>query len=230
MRRNTASCSKNPRVLHVFGGQEQSAKSQHDHVRTKSSSVTTPRAQLVTAGMPLLTADVAASPAVNDVLAAKDDDGSVLREYLFRRPSKVFRGLMLTGVDVVQRSMDTFQGVSSKMFKVARRRTRRANGNATGSATRAIAASKTANQPLPVNSGGASTPVKPRPKSKFPADLGDSMFKMIDTGLAGMEQVTDLGLLLGNIGTHKIRAGLDGKSGNQEIFNLLIKYVGTYLG
>lgn len=56
--------------------------------------------------------------------------------------------------------------------------------------------------------------------------LGRSVVNMIGTGIMGMEKITDVGLLLGNIGTEKIRSELDGKTGNHEIFKMLIKYVG----
>lgn len=58
--------------------------------------------------------------------------------------------------------------------------------------------------------------------------LGNTVIDLLDTGIGGIEQMTDLGLLLGNIGTHKIRAKLDGQSGNKEILKLLIKYVGEH--
>lgn len=194
----------------------------------------------MTKGMPPLTSVIAA-PAVTsdddgdqvvsgDVLGSNGGGGTtMLHDYLFRRPSNLFRGLLRTGVNVVQRSMDTFQGVSSKMFEVARHRTRRAKSGATESAARSVV-SKAANGTEPPNGAPVRAKVGDgRPKSsRFPAGLGGSVFDMIDTGIAGVEQATDLGLLLGNIGTQKIRSELDGKSGNQEIFKLLVKYVGTY--
>jgi hypothetical protein len=158
--------------------------------------------------------------------ATNDDGGTMLHDYLFRRPSNMFRGLLRTGVNVVQRSMDTFQGVSSKMFEIARHRTRRAKSNATESASRSVVP-KAADSAEPANDEPRAGGGRPR-SGRFPTDFGGSVFNMIDTGIAGMEQVTDLGLLLGNIGTHKIRAGLNGNNGNQEIFKLLVKYIGTY--
>jgi len=78
--------------------------------------------------------------------------------------------------------------------------------------------------------GGHRTPAKRQAvMEKKPTGFVKRVAKMLDTGIAGIEQVTDLGMLLGNIGTHKILSKLDGKSGNQEIFKMLIKYVGTYL-
>lgn len=76
---------------------------------------------------------------------------------------------------------------------------------------------------------GSTAVVVKKPNHGLVKGFGKSVAKIIDTGIAGMEQITDLGLLLGNIGTHKIRAKLDGQNGNHEIFNLLVKYVSMYI-
>jgi len=151
------------------------------------------------------------------------DRGSLggLGNFLFRKPNKIFKSLMRTSVRVVQRGMDAFQGVSNKVYHVARKQIRGPRGGGSSSASGGKS-----------DEGGGSyrTTVKRQVEAvKKPTGFVKRVTKMLDTGIAGIEHVTDLGLLLGNIGTHKIMANLDGKSGNQEIFKMLIKYVGKYL-
>lgn len=148
-------------------------------------------------------------------------DGGIggLQDFLFRKPNKIFKNLMRSSVKVVQRGMTAFQGVSNKVYNVARKQigVKRSRGFSSASAGKS-------------DEVGDGTPVKRQAVAeKKPTGFVKRVAKMLDTGIAGMEQVTDLGLLLGNIGTHKILSKLDGKSGNQEIFKILIKYVGTYL-
>lgn len=148
-------------------------------------------------------------------------DGGIggLQDFLFRKPNKIFKNLMRSSVKVVQRGMTAFHGVSNKVYNVARKQigVKRSRGFSSTSAGKS-------------DEVGDGTPVKRQAVAeKKPTGFVKRVAKMLDTGIAGMEEVTDLGLLLGNIGTHKILSKLDGKSGNQEIFKILIKYVGTYL-
>lgn len=104
------------------------------HARTRSGSSQQPRTQSLTAGMPPVNIHTGAAITngkesttkitTNKVVTAngstgmtrKDDiGGSVLRDYLLHKPSNIFRNLMKSGVGVVQRSMDAFEGVSSKV-------------------------------------------------------------------------------------------------------------------
>lgn len=174
---------------------------------------------------------------------SEEDDKTVglLRDYLIRKPSNLFKNLLRTSVDIVQHGMDSFQGVSTKMYKRVRKVTYRPTNNrsvrrkklSTGSkerhhrAGRSSGVSSGDTAEISDNGKSADGTVGRRRKLGFIRKVGDSIVSTIDTGIAGMEQVTDLSLLLGNIGTHKIRASLDGKSGNQEIYKLLVRYVGT---
>jgi len=160
----------------------------------------------------------------DDTKSSNVDTGSVsvggLRNFLFRKPNKIFNSLMQTSIRVVQRGMDAFQGVSNKVYHVARKQI---GGQRTGGSSSA-SASKSAE-----GGGNTRTPAKQQAVTvKKPTGFIKRVAKMLDTGIAGIEQVTDLGLLLGNMGTHKILAQLNGESGNQEIFKMLVKYVGTY--
>lgn len=153
---------------------------------------------------------------------SSNGSGSVggLRNFLFRQPHKIFNSLMQTSVRVVQRGMDAFQGVSNKVYHVARKQigAQRTGGSSSASASKS-------------DEGGGTTrtPAKRQAVAvKKPTGFIKRVAKMLDTGIAGIEQVTDLGLLLGNMGTHKIMSNLNGESGNQEIYKMLIKYIGTY--
>ncbi|XP_022171259.1 uncharacterized protein LOC111034376 isoform X2 [Myzus persicae] len=230
----------------------------HDHVRTKSSS-RAPRAQQLATGMPAVTVAARSSTVSGgrstdsdadtdadvDTDTETDTDTEIdtdtamvpvakpskpqdtgrgglggLGNFLFRKPNKIFKSLMRTSVRVVQRGMDAFQGVSNKVYRVARKQIggSRAGGSSSASAGKS-------------DEGSDRTPVKRQADAvKKPTGFVKRVAKMLDTGIAGIEQVTDLGLLLGNIGTHKIMAKLDGKSGNQEIFKMLVKYVGSKVG
>jgi len=158
----------------------------------------------------------------SNVNAGSGDGGfGGLRDFLFQKPNKIFKSLIRSSVKVVQRGMNAFQGVSTKVCHVARKQigVKRYRGSSSASASKSDEVGD-----------GNGTPVKRQAVAeKKPTSFVKRVANMLDTGIAGIEQVTDLGLLLGNIGTHKILSELDGKSGNQEIFKILIKYVGTYL-
>jgi len=148
--------------------------------------------------------------------------GSVggLRNFLFRKPNNIFNSLMQNSIKVVQRGMNAFQGVSNKVYRVARKQI--VGPHIGGSSSASVG-----------KSGEGSDSIRKPAKRhavavKKPTGFVKRVAKMLDTGIAGIEEVTDLGLLLGNIGTHKLMAKLNGKSGNEEIFKILIKYVGTY--
>lgn len=106
--------------------------SHHKHARTRSGSSHQPRKESLTADMPLV--NIQTSTTINSgresiakttttkLVTAKNSTGvnrsgasSVLRDYLFHKSSNIFRSLMRSGVGVVQRSMDAFEGVSSKV-------------------------------------------------------------------------------------------------------------------
>lgn len=148
-----------------------------------------------------------------------------LGNFLFGRPNKIFKSLMRTGVRVVQRGMDAFQGVSTKVLHVARKQIGGGSGSSGGSSSQQ--SSSKSNESVDV---GDRKPVKRQVEAevKKPTGFVKSVAKMLDSGLTGIEHVTDLGLLLGNMGTSKLMATLDGKTGNQDIYNLIIKFVGTY--
>ncbi|XP_025191062.1 uncharacterized protein LOC112591454 [Melanaphis sacchari] len=212
---------------------DQAATARHDHVRTKSGSTNVHRTKHLTSGMPPVTVVSSSVNMTNggssdvdaDAIASEENpNGGKLSDFLFGRPNKIFKNLMRSGVRVVQRGMDVFQGVSNKVYRVARKKI---SGSSTGSSS--LSSSKSDE-----NGGnvGGRQPVKRHVKAapKKPTGFVRSVARMLDTGITGVERVTDLGLLLGNLGTHKIMAQLDGKSGNQEIFNLIIKYVGSRVG
>lgn len=136
----------------------------------------------------------------------------LIRDYLIRKPTRLLTGLLRSGVGMVQSSMDTFQNVSTTVFKAVKLNT--------------TALPRSVRAKSPSDAGDPSAAVD-RPDRNLVGSWGDTMANIVNTGIAGMEQMTDFGLLIGNIGTHKIRAGLDGKDGNQEIYNLLVKYAGT---
>lgn len=111
-------------------------------------------------------------------------------------------------MDVVQRGMDTFQGVTSSAFKVARILVKDPGKSA-----------EPRKRSVPGN----------KKHSEFIGGLGKSVASMINTGVTRMEQATDLGLVLGKIGASKIRSEIDGTDGNDEIIQILVKYVGMYI-
>jgi len=143
-----------------------------------------------------------------------------IRDFLFGKPNKIFKNLMRSGVKVVQRGMNAFQGVSNKMIHVARRQIGGSSGSSSGSSSQQSSSKS--------NESGDRKPVKRQAEVRKPTGFVKSVAQMLNTGLTGIEHVTDLGLLLGNMGTHKLMATLDGKSGNQEMYNLIIKFIGTY--
>lgn len=201
--------------------QESPPARRHQHVRTKSGSADQSRTRDLTAGMPAVTAAVDGQAngggANGDKLGGGASgggggDGSnnpgVFRDYLIRKPTRLLKGLLRSGVGVVQNSMDTFQNVSTTVFKAVKLNT--------------TAAPRSVRIKSPSDADDPSAADDPPDRH-----WGNTMATIVNTGISGVEQMTDFGLLIGNIGTHKIRAGLDGKDGNQEIFNLLIKYAGT---
>ncbi|VVC29751.1 Hypothetical protein CINCED_3A018298 [Cinara cedri] len=117
----------------------------------------------------------------------------------------IFQNLMRSSVDVMQRSVDTFQDVSTTVFQKARETIR------------------SSRESVEKRSGGASG------RRKRTGIVG-SVANFIDTGVAGMEQATDLGLVMANIGTSKIRSELDGTDGNKEVLKILVKYVASRIG
>lgn len=169
-------------------------------------------ARLTPATATIATADTAADK------QNSGQSGGVIHKYLVRKPANVFKRLLRSGVDVVQSSMDAFQGVSTRVFLAIKPKT---------TASRSVPRpptllSMTSDEPAAEQSPAA----KPRPG--IVGRLGNAAASILHTGIAGAEQITDLGFLVGNIGTHKIRAELEGQDGNKEIFNLLVKYAGTY--
>ncbi|XP_060856976.1 uncharacterized protein LOC132934666 [Metopolophium dirhodum] len=237
---------------------DQAATNEHDHVRTKSST-RLQKTQDLTSGMPLMTVVAGTATVSGERSSDTDTDADVdtdtdpdadadtdtdtdtdtntlaiikspnvntgsggLRDFLFGKPNKIFKSLMRTSVRVVQRGMNAFQGVSNKVYHVARKQigVKRASGSSSTSAGKSDE-----------SGDGDRTPAKRQAVAeKKPTGFVKRVAKMLDTGIAGIEQVTDLGVLLGNIGTHKILSKLDGKSGNQEIFKMLIKFVGSKVG
>lgn len=232
---------------HRFRIYTQVATLHHDHMRTRSGSTKVQRTKHLTSGMPAVTVVAGAATVVGeggssdtDADAEMDVLGDVdgvkatpdtntghgrLRDFLFGRPNKIFKSLMRTGVRVVQRGMDAFQGVSTKVIHVARKQIGGSSSSSGGSSSQQ--SSSKSNESGDV---GNRKPVKRQAETevKKPTGFVKSVAKMLNTGLTGIEHVTDLGLLLGNVGTHKLMATLNGKSGNQEIYNLIIKFVGTY--
>lgn len=234
--------------FHIF---TQAATLHHEHARTRNRPTNMQRTKHLTSGMPAVTVVAGAATAVSDdgssdtdadaemdVLGDADTvTGGVkatpdtntghgrLRDFLFGRPNKIFKSLMRTGVRVVQRGMDAFQGVSTKVLHVARKQIGGSSGSSGGSSSQQ--SSSKSNESGDV---GDRKPVKRQAEAevKKPTGFVKSVAKMLNTGLTGIGHVTDLGLLLGNMGTHKLMATLDGKSGNQDIYNLIIKFVGTY--
>lgn len=136
----------------------------------------------------------------------------LIRDYLIRKPTHLLKGLLRSGVGVVQNSMDTFQNVSTTVFKAVKLNT--------------TAVPRSVRLKSPSDADDPSAAAQP-PDRNLVGRLGDTVANIVNTGISGVEQMTDFGLLIGNIGTHKIRAGLEGKDGNQEIYNLLVKYAGT---
>lgn len=129
-----------------------------------------------------------------------------LRDYLVQKPTDIFKTLLHAGLTVVQAGMDTFGDVSARVYRTI------TPDRQPYSDTR----QRSTDGSKPSNPGLVQTVAK-------------SVVNMVGTGISGMKEVTDLGLLLGNIGTQKIRSKLNGDTGNQEIFQMLIKYVGTYI-
>lgn len=170
------------------------------------------------AGIPPVTASTAT--AIDEKNGGQS--GGVLHKYLVRKPANVFKRLLRSGVDVVQSSMDAFQGVSTSVFRAI---------NPKNAAPRSVREPST---PLSMTSEEPEAPQEPaetdrlQPRPGIVGRLGNTVTSILHTGIAGAEQITDLGFLMGNIGTHKIRAGLEGQDGNKEIFKLLVKYAGTY--
>lgn len=233
----------------VTCGLQESLGHRNRHVRTKSGSTQQQRTKDLTAGMPVMhilsaknsktaiSSGESSSGEISGGISSNSNNGKnvgVLRDYLVRRPTNIFKSLMRTSVDAVQTSMDAFQGVSSKVFRVVRQKV--------STAPRSIPVAPSSEERSDENRSGSSssgakdrptatkkpTAVVNQPKRGLIKGIGHSVASILHTGIAGMEQATDLGFLMGNIGTHKIRASLDGKSGNQEIFKLLVKYAGTY--
>ncbi|KAE9544116.1 hypothetical protein AGLY_001805 [Aphis glycines] len=228
---------------------DQAATLHHDHVRTRSGSTKVQRTKKLTSGMPAVTVVAGAATTVGEdgssdtdadaemdvlddvdtvtdgVKATPDANTGRLRDFLFGKPNKIFKSLMRTGVKVVQRGMDAFQGVSTKVLRVARKRIGD-NSSASGGSSSQQSFSKS-NESGDVDDR---KPVKRQAKVKKPTGFVKSVSKMLKTGLTGISHVTDLSLLLGNMGTHKLMATLDGKNGNQEMFNLIIKFIGAKVG
>lgn len=179
------------------------------------------------------------APTVTAAASAIDDrDGGrsagVLRKYLVRKPASILRKLLRSGVDVVQTSMDAFQGVSTSVFQAIKPKSVAATTRRSvpGPPTLLSMTSDESAAGGGGRSAAATARQKPAGTSPKPggmvSKLGNAVASILHTGIAGAEQITDLGFLMGNIGTHKIRAGLEGQDGNREIFNLLVKYAGTY--
>jgi len=139
------------------------------------------------------------------------DNGGVLNDYPARRPTSTLASLMNTGMNAVKTGMDAIQSMSSRVFRTIRPRRYSDTSNDGGGGRK------------------RSVPVARRwsPDTSIIRSVSKSLVNAVDTGIAGVKQATDLGVLLGNIGRLKLMSGLNGKNGNREIVELLVKYVGT---
>lgn len=195
--------------MYIFGPQESKTLRR---AQTRNGSTRHQRNKNLKVGMPItavsgVTAIAEAhklSPerVANGDISGDKKRGGVLGDYLIQKPTNVFRNLLQTGVSVVQGGIDTFGQVSTKMYEVVRK---------TSGISRRRRNTVAADESDP----------------GYARRLGRSVVNMIGTGLTGMEEITDLSVLLGNIGTEKIRSKLNGENGNREIFKMLVKYVGT---
>lgn len=158
-------------------------------------------------------------------------EGKVLGDY--GSPANILRKLMHTGVDALQIGMDTFQDVSTKVYQIARK-TVAPRDTVAGTGRTTVATSAESKSSSAENGRrrrwrrrGSRHTSSSAVVDETPKGLVNSVTSIIDTGIVGMQEATDIGLLLGNMGTHKFRAILDGKNGNQEVYKLLIKFIST---
>lgn len=112
-------------------------------------------------------------------------------------------------MNIVHRSINTFQGMSSSVFKVARERFGQPRVLA-GMKERAISGLKK--------------------QINYVEGVGKSVTKIFNAGVSGMKEATDLGRMLGNMGKSVIQSEFDGTDGTDKIFKILLQYVGTLIG
>lgn len=142
---------------------------------------------------------------------------SVLGSYM-QAPRYLLKNLMLTSVNALQTGMDTFQSMSAKVYEMARQKV---------TTDESSSAAKDESSPA-AGAKRSKRHIAGSQELGLVHGLGKSVSNIIGTGIAGVQEATDLGMLLGNMGTYKIRAALQGKDGNQEVLKLLVQYVGKY--
>lgn len=117
-----------------------------------------------------------------------------------------FQNLMSSSVDIVHRSINTFQGLPSSVFKEARARF---------------------GQPKVLAEMKERTITGLKKRVNNVKGVGKSVAKIFNVGVAGVKEAADLGGMLGDMGKSVIQSKFDGADGTERIFKILIKYVGT---